>query len=57
VKFILLHKTLYDDVTLFEVYECTINPCRPGFLPKGKVVHYTSVTLLLLSPPLQFVRW
>jgi hypothetical protein len=27
VKFIiLLHKTLYDYVTLFEVYECTINP-------------------------------
>ena len=38
VKFIiLLHKTLYDYVTLFEVYECTINPLSSGFLAqKGK---------------------
>jgi len=37
VKFIiLLHKTLYDYVTLFEVYECTINPLSSGFFAQRK---------------------
>ena len=44
VKFIiLLHKTLYDYVTLFDVYECAINPAllATGSRRRGDVQHAT----------------